>query len=210
MFKIVRKAARQRVGSHNSQLHELYSMYLDTHLDKVEIIPSKGQAPWTRLPCSTSIAKDKVEAAEEDDKERSEDMLVYLDGSRVEGGVGAAAVLYRGMIRMAELRYHLGQDDEHTVFEAKGVGVMLGAKLVWTYGLGEEDIKIALDKKAVIQAPESIKPQPRAHILMAARHLLHQLWQRQQRGTSLHVQWVPGHVGIEGNKAAYEEAKAAV
>jgi ribonuclease HI len=210
MFKIVRRAARQRVGSHNSQLHELYSMYPDTHPDNVEVIPSTGRAPWTRLSCSTSIAKDKAEAAEEDGEERAEDALVvYSDGSLVDGGAGAAAVLYKGRTRMAELRYHLGKSDEHTVFEAEGVGVILGAKLVWTYGSGVEDIEIALDNQAVIRALESTKPQPGAHILTAARHLLHQLQRRQRVGTVLHIRWVPGHLGIEGNEAADEEAKAA-
>jgi hypothetical protein len=85
-------------------------MYLDTRPDKVEVIPSMGWAPWTRLPCSTLIAKDKAEAAEEDGKERAEDMLVvYSDRLLVDGGVGAAAVLFKERTRVAELRYHLGK-----------------------------------------------------------------------------------------------------
>jgi ribonuclease HI len=85
----------------------------------------------------------------------------------------------------------------------------LGAKLAWTYRSGAEDIEIALDNQAVIRALESTKPQPGTHILTAARHLLHQIQQRQKIGTVLHVQWVLGHLGIEGNEAVDKEAKAA-
>jgi ribonuclease HI len=155
------------------------------------------------------IAASKEQAAEEDQEERSEQTLtVYSDGLRVDGGVGAAAVLYKGSMRVAHARYHLGKEDKHTVFEAEGIGVTLGAQMVIKYGKGSKDMVFALDNQAVIQALGSTRIQPGAYILEVWK-LLQRIDKRQQRGKRLHIRWVPGHVGVEGNKAADVEAKEA-
>jgi len=58
----------------------------------------------------------------EEEKRRSDDAIrVYSDGSGIEGMIGAAAVLYRGGRMKRVLRYQLGTDEEHTVYEGEGV-----------------------------------------------------------------------------------------
>jgi len=58
-------------------------------------------------------------------------MLVYSDGSGLEGEVSAAMVLYRDGVEGWSLREHLGRDSNaHMVFEAKLVSMMLAAELV--------------------------------------------------------------------------------
>ena len=45
------------------------------------------------------------------------DVKTYSDGSGIDGGIGAAAMLYRNGELKATLRNHPGKEDQHTVFE---------------------------------------------------------------------------------------------
>ncbi|KAI0761565.1 hypothetical protein BD413DRAFT_616942 [Trametes elegans] len=58
-------------------------------------------------------------------------LRIYSDGSDIDGGVGAAAVLMGadGTVRDV-LHYHLGSSRWHTVPEAETVGLVLGAELL--------------------------------------------------------------------------------
>ncbi|KAE9407131.1 hypothetical protein BT96DRAFT_750408, partial [Gymnopus androsaceus JB14] len=51
------------------------------------------------------------------------------DGSGYKGGVGAAAVLYRDGEEIETVRFRLGSDDDHEVFEAEIVGLILSLHL---------------------------------------------------------------------------------
>ena len=56
---------------------------------------------------------------------------MYTDGADINGGGGAAAVLYApGRRRPRTLRLHLGPSDGHTVYEAKVVATILGLQLL--------------------------------------------------------------------------------
>ena len=60
-----------------------------------------------------------------------EGLRVYSDGSELEGGVGAAAVLFNERTReWTSLRLFLGPAEQHTVYEAETVGAVLGTELV--------------------------------------------------------------------------------
>ena len=50
---------------------------------------------------------------------------VYCDGSSFEGGVGAAALLYKNNRLIKISKAHLGTSSEHTVYKAKLVGILL-------------------------------------------------------------------------------------
>jgi ribonuclease HI len=77
------------------------------------------------------IANDK-EASITADAEGKEKVKVYSDGSAQEGKVGVAAILIRPGKEMRKLHYHLGTADQHTVFEAELVGLLLGLHLIKT------------------------------------------------------------------------------
>ena len=44
---------------------------------------------------------------------------IYIDGSSIDGGIGAAAVLYTNNTLRELLQHHLGSDRHHTVYEAE-------------------------------------------------------------------------------------------
>jgi len=51
--------------------------------------------------------------------------MIFTDSSSTNDKVGAVASLYINFNHIATLHYHLGNDTEHTVFEAKAVGLIL-------------------------------------------------------------------------------------
>ena len=55
---------------------------------------------------------------------------VYRDGSGFEGRIGASALLYINDCLARLLRFYLGTAQEHTVYKAEGVGLILGLHLL--------------------------------------------------------------------------------
>ena len=56
---------------------------------------------------------------------------VYSDGSGIDGKIGSSVVLFRGEVKR-KLRYQLGLDKHHTVYEGEGIGMVLGLELMRT------------------------------------------------------------------------------
>ena len=55
---------------------------------------------------------------------------VYSDGSGYEGGIGASALLYINERLARSIGVYLGTAQAHTVYEAKGVGLLMGLHLL--------------------------------------------------------------------------------
>ena len=53
---------------------------------------------------------------------------IYSDGSGFEGGIGTSVLLYIKLVR--SLRCYLGTPTEYTIYEAKGVGLLMGLHLL--------------------------------------------------------------------------------
>ena len=151
----VPKAARRFVKRHRSSLHELTVAY-KTHLDTSraeQIRPTRLHPRWR--PRHRVKMLDDCQAAIEDDPKwrRGGAYRVYTDGSDIDGGVGAAAVLYApGRRRSRILTLHLGPSTQHTAYEAEIIGTILGAALLRKEPHFNLRASIALDSKAAIQS----------------------------------------------------------
>jgi hypothetical protein len=55
---------------------------------------------------------------------------IYSDSSGFEGGIGASALLYINNKLARSLRCYLGTPTEHTIYEAEGVGLLMGLHLL--------------------------------------------------------------------------------
>lgn len=106
------------------------------------------------------------------------------------------------------LRYYLGPDSKHTVYEAEIVGQILGLHMLLktTGSVGRTSSYV--DNQASIQAIASIKPTP-GHHLIDLLHSKHQRILNKHRRANITVRWVPSHEDIKGNEEADKEAKAA-
>ena len=69
---------------------------------------------------------------------------IYSDGSSINGGVGAAAVLYINNTPHHTLQHHLGSDKHHMAYKAELVGLILAAELLQQLDF-LEDATIATD-----------------------------------------------------------------
>ena len=91
---------------------------------------------------------------------------VYCDRSVFKGGIGAAAVLYKGREPVKLLLYHLGPANEHTVYEAELTGMLLTFYLLHLLICClTSTVIIGLDNQAAIFSLNNQKLKP-AHYLL--------------------------------------------
>ena len=91
---------------------------------------------------------------------------VYCDGSCIDGSVGAAAILHKGNRIIETSRCHLGTAEEHTIYEAELVGIILNlAMLTKLTSQFANTVLIGLDNQATIQALSNQTTKAAHHLL---------------------------------------------
>lgn len=121
--------------------------------------------------------------------------------------MGAAAVATSHKGQHHTRRHYLGNLSEHTVFEGEVVGIVLALDIIRQ----EPRIKkatILLDNQAAIKAVHKQGPQPGQYLIHLFQSELDKLLTAKPH-LSIHLAWIPGHSGVEGNEWADTEAKAA-
>ena len=76
-------------------------------------------------------------------------MKVFFDGSCIEGKVGAAAIMFKQGVEQQVLRKQIGDEFQHTVYEAEVIRLTLAAELIEREGSIKAAI-IGADNQAVI------------------------------------------------------------
>jgi ribonuclease HI len=177
----------------------------------MEKIPTKPRNPVqiSKLPFTVRIP-DSKEASIVEDRNATEVIKIYTDGSAHEGKVGAAAVLICAGEPNQILHYHLGPESEHTIPEAELIGLLLAIHLIKVERSKNKSFAISTDNHAALKAFHTSMRSP-AHYI--AREVLKQsiMLYKHTRGKkySLMLRWTAGHVGIPGNELADREAKQA-
>jgi ribonuclease HI len=170
-----------------------------------KILPARHFPKWSP-DIAISIAAKEQDAIKED-KEASENLRVYSDGSAVDGGVGGAAVLMKDGVMVREKRFYLGKVEEHMVYEAEVVGMILAVHLLKEAG-GEGTMALGVDNQAAIRATGSFQSQPGHHLIDTLHDDLRKLLPEND-GRKLALRWTPGHKGLAGNEEADAQAKRA-
>ncbi len=107
----------------------------------------------------------------------------------------------------ATRRLYLGKTSEHTVFEGELVGLILGIHLASVYGRFPR-ISLFVDNQAAIKALQKPKARAGHHLVDTFYKQLEQMLRNRPR-LAITIHWVPGHIDVEGNERADDEAKAA-
>ena len=210
LHKHLRAAFRRRVRRHKGPLHSVAkSLQLDP--DAIETIPVAKVNPAHRgdLPFQISIAQTKEQSKREDGHAK-EEIKVYTDGSIHNGQVGAAAVLFRKGKRGRTMWYHLGAAEDHTIYEAEMVGLLMGMQLIRTEKRNKTSCAIGADNQAAIIALQSELTKPGQHVAAEVVSAASQVKKSSKSGRyNLKIRWTAGHCGIKGNTIADKEAKRA-
>lgn len=205
----VRRAGRKLVKAHRSLLHELLDAYRRwlAYRDAERIRPVRLHPRWTPRH-RTHVLADR-EAAVEDNARWALDgaFRVYTDGSDVNGGVGAAALLYApGQEEPKVLQLYLGPSTRHKLYEAEIVATILGMELLRRAILCTQGASIGLDNTAAIQATTLRSPGAGRYLTDIFHAAVRDL-RAARPGLRLTLPWVPGHSDVPGNEAADEAAK---
>jgi len=183
---------------------------------RFEMIRPDPRPPTYKRAFTVMIADSKEESIKDEANDDS-DIKIYTDGSGFEGGVGAAAVLYRKGVAEPEkvLCFHLGSLKRHTTFEGETVGSMLAAWMLQGQPeVGQSKITSYTDSQAFIKATGTRKPGPGQYLIMDYLSLTETM---NNDANSLHptgtikfaLKWVAAHKGVTGNERVDEEAKKA-
>jgi ribonuclease HI len=230
---LLRSASRRNLRRHLSPIHHLLRL-INGNPGEIETI-----TPSRRSPGYTPSFKTVIPPSKEDAlplailSNATAPIRIYSDGSGYEGGIGASALLYIKERLVKVLRVHLGSSLEHTVYEAEGVGLILGLHLLngLTRRLTQTTI-LGTDSQAIIKALSNQKSHAGQYILDAIHHSAERLhekqdriinreerqsatdagevWTGRKRGVvDLQIHWVPGHCDFIPNERADKEAKKA-
>jgi ribonuclease HI len=202
-------AREEETRTNRTHSSPLYDLLHDFGLEptKMETIRAvRTPATWTStMEVEIPVSK---KAAQEAEKEDSSIYRVYTDGSGIDGRIGASAVLYEHGVERGALRLHLGDDDEHTVFEGEGVGGCLAMALLLCLPDVWGTVTIVVDSQLAVKATRARASNP-SHWIWDIWHGLARAFAQRNPQAHIVVRWAPGHVGIAGNERADEEARRA-
>ncbi|KAF9521600.1 hypothetical protein CPB83DRAFT_778471, partial [Crepidotus variabilis] len=164
LHKLVQNAANRYVKSHPTPLHELMYTYKIQPKTMEKLATVRKSTRW-KSKLSTKIADTREQAIAEEKIREGKGWRIYTDGSGLGGMIGAAAVVYKGEEVKGSLRCRLGEDNIHTVFEGKGVGMVLGVELARRIEINQTIVvHMGVDNHAAIHATTNNQPTTSHHI----------------------------------------------
>jgi ribonuclease HI len=186
-------------------------------LQEIEMIDPTPLPPWRKeafseieIESDRELAIGRAETAQ-----ATADIVVYSDASGRHGHLGAAAVVLNNSLETIDsIQVQVGPMDRWSVHAAELIGILYAINVInkiairhWrTSNTRVRSATILSDSKSALQAvqnPGKNSGQQIIHaILQAARNT-------KTHGTSIRLQWIPGHCEMPGNDTADFLAKDA-
>ena len=178
LHKPVQQAVKKIVKRHRSPLHTLFLTTGVKPGTYETILPARRRRNY-RMLAEVEIEADREKAIT--DALNISGIAVYTDGSGFENKIGAAAVLVKNGIVKRSLRYYLGTDTNHTVYEAEAVAVTLGLHLLMGMKKVIEKATIGMDNQAVLMGMANQKSKASHHLMDKIHDMLEDLQAVQAR-----------------------------
>lgn len=184
---------------------EVGSLFPKLTLERKEKSTHTEKPPFKPIFHDFAASKEMAKIEEEMTVEKYK---VYSDGSVMDGGVGAAAVLFENGREKSMIRMYLGtQADAHNAYEAELVGISLALELI-RREMAVEDVMLYGDHQGAFSAIRKLCSED-GHGRAREQMILEQLERVSERHGNIRVEigWIPGHKGIFGMQRADKEAK---
>ena len=171
----------------------------------IETIQPNAQYQPPARSFTTTTSGSREESIEFERKDKAE-FKVFSDGSGLNDGIGAAAVLYHKdrHTPISQLKVFLGPAAKHNTYEAETMGAILAAWLVNncqdTVG---KSVSLYIDNQAVISSLANPKAVPGQYL---TRHLL---LLANDLPCTLGIHWISSHSKVKGNEKVDQLAKEA-
>ena len=171
----------------------------------METITPRAQCNVRQPNFITSTAGSREESIKEE-KDDKADYKVFSDGSGIDEGIGAAAILYkRGRLTpISELKFFLGTPSKHNTYEAEAIGAILATWLLnGNPGTVGKNVSLYIDNQAIISSMKNLKATSGQHLIKHLTLLANNV------GCNLTVRWISSHSKVRGNEKVDELAKDA-
>lgn len=178
LHKPVQRAAKRQVKRHKSPLHLLFHTTGVRPKNFEQILPARRRRNYNPL-AEFHIDDDRTIAIE--NANATQGLTIYTDGSGIENMIGAAAVVTHNGTTLETLRYKLGSDLEHTVYEGEIFAVILALHILTKVPFRLRKVTIGLDNQAVIYGLQNHKTKPSHYLLDRVHDLLEDLQVAQAR-----------------------------
>ncbi|KAJ5660660.1 reverse transcriptase [Penicillium longicatenatum] len=164
------------------------------------------QAPWQVPPDVHILERDEaVKKHAEISSQGQGKLIIYTDGSGIEGKIGAAAVVEA----TREHRHcQMGTEQDSTVYSAELRAVEMALEMVQELQDDriQQGVVVFSDSQAALQA--LVRPRmPSGQVYL--RGCIQSLQQLNDQGIHVEFRWIPAHQGIPGNELVDQHAKQA-
>lgn len=184
LYRPSQQALKRPVKRHRSPLHLLFATTKVQARNYETILTTRRRRNYKTL-ANITIDEDRLEAIE--NAKNIKGTVIFTDGSGFEHGIGASAVLVRNNIAKETLRYYLGADDKHTVYEAEALATILALHMAGKIKKKLKKITIGMDNQAVLLGLKNQRSKPGHYLLDKIHDLLEdiQVTQARIRGTNI-------------------------
>jgi len=210
IHKWIQSALRTRTAfmTHRSILENIFNQFPVT-ATKIESIEPYIREPWWAPRTIIEIAADKEAAKNLHDHTinsvPNSTMIIYTDGSGIKELIGGAA--YNKTLN-GTTHQHLGGSKQYNVYSAELTAIELGIEMWQNHTDNFPQCQIFTDSQTATSSIQKPQRQSGQSIIASILDRIDQIIEHHPQ-RKLKITWIPGHMDIEGNEKADEEAKHA-
>ena len=162
LHRPVQQTVRHNMKCHKSPLHTLFLTMKVKPSHYKTILPARRRQNYEML-AYINFDSDRTTAIVEANNVKG--LAVYTDGSGYGENIGAVAILTVNGMELKRLQYKLGTEEQHTVYEAEMLAVILALYLLTQVVRLIPRVTVSLDNLAVLLGLRNQQSKPSHYLL---------------------------------------------